>query len=272
MNRDEARAGINKYRQIVDEKGKPFRDKVDENRARGAAALVSGIIDPFTGYKEKEFRERLTCVLDLDLESQEAVQTEAVTPLKTAAEKHGVHAVYPNAGDLPPHIALQLLLTNNISPDEQQRLLTRLEGDGYMATIGAMLTGIELPLDTLVLSGRDTYICAGDFSMPLYPILMARLVMRKAHKDAAEKEGIPLNEAPSLNGGIELVDYSRLLHLTSMREIEPIAPQETRKAFASDVQQGVQRQLREAPILVRTSGFYFGTSQGYADLHGIPTR
>ncbi len=241
-----------------------FKRKIDANRQKGQDAITTGRIEPFRGFNFEKSANEYNYVLELTPESQRDIMNQAVYPLREIAQKHGVEAIYPSLGDMPPHVTIEFGVFKNLSPEERKQLLHQLDHNYYLDIIGKILSGLDFSYDQLVFSGRDSYLCVGEFNSDIYPIYKARkLIERVYRKTLKDEEG-------SESGLTVPFEYKDILHTTVSRTTELPFNHDELKKFMEEVDEKVAIPIRKNPIPVSVESAFHGSTLLFLQENNAP--
>lgn len=208
--REKRRFLIHKPEEIAIEE-ETFRKKLAANKARGVQGIESGDIQPFHGHREEVLKNEYIFVLELIPESEIEIMERVVEPFKEIAKKHGVNAIYPHYGDMTPHVLLETGTFSHIGQQDLEHLQEELKKNKYNDMVARILSGLDFSFDTLVISGRDSYLCVKDFTSDLYPIYKARKLIEKVWARTIR------NTDDGLSGLFLKDNYQDILHSTVAR-------------------------------------------------------
>lgn len=226
-----------------------FKLHLGANVEAGNNAFASGHIDPFQAYSVERLSKEYVFLLELSPSSQDEIFQRAIEPLKAISFRYGIEQIYPGDGMLSPHITLEVAQFPTLASDEERKSLTAgLRENWGLKKAACVLPGIEFPLDTVVPSGRDTYIGAGAFTVDVGAIHKTRRIIEKAVK----KTGL---EMPVKNQAI--------LHSTIGRIIAAPNDPDALLAYGKAVEAEIGQPLRSSPITAVIQDVYFGPALKY---------
>lgn len=219
-----------------------FAKKLDLNQRTGEDRLISGEFEPFKGFDKERESNVYAFYLELTPESQAEIMERVVEPMRTIAQNNEIEAVYPNYGDIYPHVTFDAARFVNLDPSRKQVLATNLDHNLYFNMIARILSGLDFPMDTLVIA-PSSYICASEFSTELYPLEKARRLIEKVFgKNFDESQGGPR--------GLSTIDYRDILH-SSVARITKIPENKTHLiGFRNEVKEKVGTDLKSSPLSI----------------------
>lgn len=219
-----------------------FPVRRENNQKSGEQRLESGDFVPFRGFDRERESGTYAFYLELTPESQAEIMERVVEPLREIAQNNEIEAVYPNYGDIPPHVTFDAARFVNLDPSQKQELVSNLDHNLYLAMIARILSGLDFPMDNLVV-GPSSYICTGEFSTQLYPLEKARRLIEKVFgRNFDGRQGEPK--------GLETIDYRDILH-SSVARIIKIPDDKTRLVgFRDEAYKKVGEDLKSSPLSI----------------------
>lgn len=229
-----------------------FARKIETNQKTGEDRLVSGNFEPFKGFDKDRESSVYAFYLELTPQSQAEIMERVVESLRTIAQDNGIEAVYPNYGDIPPHVTFDAARFVNLDPSQKQELASNLDHNLYLTMIARILSGLDFPMDTLAVA-PSSYICASEFSTQLYPLEKARRLIEKVFgKNFDERQGEPR--------GLETIDYRDILH-SSVARITGIPEDKTRLVdFRDEAYEKVGKDLKSSPLSISVARAHHGVA------------
>lgn len=237
-----------------------FPVRRENNQKSGEQRLESGDFIPFRGFNRERESNVYAFYLELTPESKAEIMERVVEPLRTIAQNNGIEAVCPNYGDLPPHVTFDAARFVNLDSSQKNELVSNLDHDLYLAMIARILSGLDFPMDTLVVA-PSSYICAGEFSTQLYPLEKARRLIEKVFgKNFEESQGEPK--------GLETIDYRDILH-SSVARVTAIPENRSQLAdFVKEAREKVSGPLKASPVSISVARAFHGISTDFIASHG----
>src|SRR3989344_9632772 len=96
-----------RFPEVIAKEDELFRGKIKANTEKGEIAYETGAIEPFNGHPEKANTEAYVVSLEPTEASKSEVMERIVYPLRNIMERHGLEGVFPEIGDMAPHVTLQ---------------------------------------------------------------------------------------------------------------------------------------------------------------------
>ncbi len=210
-----------------------FPRRFEANRLSGEERLLSGNFEPFKGFNNERESNVYAFYLELTPESQEEIMERVVEPMRTVAQNNGIEAVYPNYGDIYPHVTFDAARFVNLDPSQKQELATNLDHNLYFNMIARILAGLDFSMDTLVIA-PSSYICTGQFSSELYPLEKARRLIEKVYGKS----------------GLETIDYRDIFH-SSVARITGLPEDKSHlRDFKNEAEEKVVKKIKSSPISI----------------------
>lgn len=219
---------------------------IKDNTDKGRAQLQSGSQIPFEGWPESLVSRYLQVTLEPGETTLHNIHERVITPMQKIAEKLRITGVFPEHGDLPPHITFTRADFSKSSEGEIEAVLEKLSGNSDMANLRAFLAGSELPMDTFV-AANTSYICA---SAPSIAVLGVRKGINQL-----------VSEAVSPDSGVTIVTYN-IAQVSSMRVGGSIRP-DVGRAFLDETHEKIGRHLISDPLVFKTNRTFVGRASDH---------
>ena len=233
-----------------------FDAKLRRNLAAGETALSTGEYNPFAGFSREAMKNLFVLEMELDDESQRQISERVVKPMKEIAESLGIsEIVFAGDADKDPHITLHVGRFDHITPEERENIKQWLAGKSgkdqkhmsHLRWASDILTGLKFDIDTVVLSGRDTYISAGKAEGNQGAAYRVRAIFDKALERAQEK--FATNEDAKI--GPHYPRYDDIFHITVARFTDQVGVDKL-QSLEEQVYAKIGKDLAEQPISIRS--------------------
>lgn len=231
-----------------------FDAKRKRNIEAGHTALSTGEYKPFVGFSREGMSNLFVLEMELDDESKKDIQDRVVTPMKEIAENLGISEImFAGDGDQDTHVTLHVGRFDNMAPDEKENVRQWLaEGSGkdkkhmsHLRWASDILTGLEFNIDTVVCSGRDTYICAGKAEGNQGAAYRVRKIFDKALERAQEKFATD-DEAKI---GPHYPRYDDIFHISVARFTDEVDVDKL-QSFEEQVYTKIGKDLEDRPLTI----------------------
>ncbi len=237
-----------------------FVSKLDTNQKTGEERLVAGDFEPFRGFDREAQSNIYTFGMELTPQSQAEIMERVVEPLRVIAQNHGIEAVFPNHGDIVPHVTFDTARFINLDPNNKQRLATDLDHNLYFTMICRILSGLDFPMNTLVVA-PNSYICAGEFTSEFYPLEKARRLIEKVFgQNFDDSQGEPR--------GLSTIDYRDIFHSSVARITKAPEDRTHLVSFRDEALEEVGESLRSSPISISVARAFHGISTDFIANNG----
>lgn len=236
-----------------------FAKKLQGSLEEGEKRIKTGSIEPFRGFIPEPFKNGYSFAIEMTPESIHRVMEEVVIPLKGVADKYGIEAIYPEFGDIPPHVTLEYAQFQNLSQEQRDELKKALDNNKYFDMISRILSNLDFSFDQLVLSGRDAYLCVAEFNSDIYPIYKGRKLIEKVFERISGQNGLP---------ALKPTEYKDILHSTVMRITSLPEPKESLSKFKKEADGRVGNKLKRNPIFVSAMNVFHGSPYEFAVQRG----
>jgi len=236
-----------------------FDAKRTKNIAAGQKAYLTADYKPFTGFGREGMNKLFVIEVELDKASRQEIQKRVIQPMQKIAESLGISEIYFAGGkDQDTHVTLHVGRFDNFTPEQQEQarkwLAEGSEEEGrhkgqhmsHLRQASDILTGLEFQIDTVVCSGRDTYICAGKAEGNQGAAYRVRRIFDKALERAQKK----FSTTEGAKIGPHYPRYDDIFHISAARFTGIVEPDKL-QSFAQRVNETIGTDLVERPINVR---------------------
>lgn len=225
-----------------------FDAKKAKNIASGQTAYQSGEYKPFEGFGRQGMENLFVLEIELDEASRREIAERVVKPIKEIAERLGISEMYfAGEKDQDPHITLHVGRFDKMTPEEKESVKGWLEGNAsHLRWASDILTGLKFQIDTVVASGRDTYIAAGKAEGNQG----AAFRVRKVFDRALERAQAKLVTTPDAKIGPHYARYDDIFHISIARFGNKVEPDRL-QTYAGEVNAKVGKELAENPLTIK---------------------
>lgn len=231
-----------------------FDAKRIKNITAGKAALTSGEYRPFVGFSKEGMDKLFVLELELDEESRQIIKERVTEPMESITSNLGIsEIIFAGTGDQEPHVTLHVGRFDNMTPERQEKIRQWLaEGSGekgehmsHLRWAADILVGLKFDIDTVVCSGRDTYICAGEAEGNQGATYRVRRIFERVLERAQKKFATSEEEkiAP------HYPRYDDIFHASVARFTGEVKPAKL-TVFRERVNNKIGEDLKENPITI----------------------